>query len=260
MRELILYFTIYSFLGWLSETIYCFIIDKKFTYRGFLYGPVCPIYGFGALTVLVVLDGVKDNVFVVFLGGMILASVLEYITSYILEKLFNMKWWDYSEHKFNINGRVCLLNSTLFGLLSVFIIEILQPSIKDFLTALPSSMVYSLSGIIALIFIVDLTFTVIHLLHLKEHLAKLENIKADLKKLNIQLEQFSEKEINKIKVELEKRNNEKEHRKLLELQSRLSSLRKEAKVNKRILSAFPNSKHIRKHNALKELKGLINNK
>lgn len=257
MRELILYFTIYSFLGWLSETIYCFIIDKKFTYRGFLYGPVCPIYGFGAIIVLVALDGVKDNILFVFLGGMILASILEYITSYVLEKLFHMKWWDYSNYKFNINGRVCLLNSTLFGLLSVFIVEVLQPFIKDILTSFSSSLVYSLSGIIAIIFIVDLTFTVAHLLHLKEHLAQVKDIKLELNKLGVQFEQFSESEINKLKSEIEKRRANNEYNKLLELNNRIKVLKREAKVNRRLLNAFPNSKHLDRHKELNNIKNLI---
>ncbi len=257
MRELILYFTIYSFLGWLSETIYCFIIDKKFTYRGFLYGPVCPIYGFGAIIVLSALDGLKDNVLFVFLGGMILASILEYITSYILEKLFNMKWWDYSKHKFNINGRVCLLNSTFFGLLSVFIIEVLQPSIKDILTSLSSSIVYSLSGIISIIFIIDLIFTVTHLLHLKEHLVKVKDIKVELNKLGIQLEKFSESEINKLKIEIQNRRTNKEYDKLLDLSNRIKELKREAKINRRLLNAFPNSKHLYDYKGLNNIKNLI---
>lgn len=261
MRELVVYFTIYSFLGWLAETIYCFITDKKFTYRGFLYGPVCPIYGFGGVIVSKFLHGIEGNPIKVFFGGMILASILEYITSYILEKLFHMKWWDYSHHKFNINGRVCLLNSTLFGLLSVFIVEVLEPMLRDSVSSIPSSIIYPLSTIIIIAFIVDLTFTVAHLIHLKDHLSRLKNIKNDLKELNIEFKQFTEIEYEKIKIEIEMRRKHGQNiKKLNELMMKLDLLKAEAKQNRRILRAFPHAKYNKEHNHFKELKNLINNK
>ncbi|MBS6043935.1 MAG: putative ABC transporter permease, partial [Clostridium baratii] len=155
-----MYFTIYSFLGWLSETIYCYIIDKKFTYRGFLYGPVCPIYGFGGIIVTECLRGMKGNIIEVFFGGMILASILEYITSYVLQKLFNMKWWDYSEHKFNINGRVCLLNSTMFGILAVVIVYVLEHLFKNTVVYIQHKIFFPVSFFILYGFIVVYLFSV----------------------------------------------------------------------------------------------------
>lgn len=261
MRELIVYFTIYSFLGWLAETIYCFIIDKKFTYRGFLYGPVCPIYGFGGVIVVKFLQGMGSNPIKVFFGGMILASILEYITSYVLEKLFHMKWWDYSTYKFNINGRVCLKNSIFFGILALFIVEVLEPMLRDSVTSIPSSIIYPLSAIITIIFIVDLTFTVAHLIHLREHLARLKNIKNDLKELNIEFKQFTEGEYEKIKIEIEMRKSHGQNiDKLNKLMMRLDSLKHEAKQNRRVLKAFPNAKYNKEHTHFKELKNLIDNK
>lgn len=228
MSQLIIFFTICSFLGWVAETIYCFIIDKKFTYRGFLYGPVCPIYGFGAVIVYMLLGkdsflgDLKMNVIEVFFCGMILASILEYITSYILEKLFHMKWWDYSHHKFNINGRVCLLNSTLFGLLSVFIVKILEPMLKDFIGGMSLAITYPLAVIVTIIFIIDLIFTVAHLLHLKDHLVRFEDIKDKLRELNIQVKEFTEIEYDKIKIEIqERKKNGQDIKKLNELMMKL---------------------------------------
>ncbi|MEG1001769.1 putative ABC transporter permease [Clostridium sp.] len=262
MRELIIFFTIYSFLGWVCETIYCFIIDKKFTYRGFLYGPVCPIYGYGALIVTACLNRFKGNIVFVFLGGMILASVLEYFTSFILEKLFNMKWWDYSKHKFNINGRVCLLNSTMFGILSVIIIEVLDPIFKDLVSKIPHVILYESAAIIAGIFIIDTIFTTAHLIHLKEHLAKIKNIKQDLKELNIRMESFAENEINKIKDEAIKRKDLSDHNneKLEKLFVKIEGLKKASKESSRILKAFPHAKYIKDHDRLKDLKSLIGGK
>lgn len=259
MRELIIYFTIYSFLGWLSETIYCYIIDKKFTYRGFLYGPVCPIYGFGGIIVTECLRGMKGNIIEVFFGGMILASILEYITSYVLQKLFNMKWWDYSEHKFNINGRVCLLNSTMFGILAVVIVYVLEPLCKNTVVSIPHKILYPLSAVITTVFIVDTIFTVAHLIHLREHLASLTNIKDELKELNIKLESFGEAGVRKLKQELEKRKGQNNDR-LEKLLLKLDNLKKEGKESNRILKAFPHAKHTKHHNHLKDLKSLINGK
>lgn len=106
--EIILYFFIYAFLGWVSECIYCSIGHKKIINRGFLNGPVCPIYGFGALIVIFFLKRYENNVLELFLYGIIVTSILEYITGYLLEMIFNTTWWDYSRKKFNIKGRVCL--------------------------------------------------------------------------------------------------------------------------------------------------------
>ncbi|HBB29668.1 MAG TPA: hypothetical protein DC000_10580, partial [Clostridiales bacterium] len=106
-----IYFIMYSVIGWICEVIFCSIPEKKFINRGFLNGPLCPIYGFGALIVIFFLTPFKDSIFLVFIFGLIVTSTLEYFTSYAMEKLFHSKWWDYSNNRFNINGRVCLLNS-----------------------------------------------------------------------------------------------------------------------------------------------------
>ena len=124
-----LYFFIYSFLGWVCESIYCSCLQKKIINRGFLNGPVCPVYGVGALIIIIGCWSYRDSMIGVFISGMILTSMLEYITATILEKLFHAKWWDYSNHKCNINGKVCLLNSTMFGIMSVFVVEFLHPFI-----------------------------------------------------------------------------------------------------------------------------------
>ena len=108
---------VYSFIGWCGEMLYCSACQRRLCEkRGFLNGPLCPIYGHGALIVLFCLDGGCHSPILTFLLGGILTTMLEYLTSYTMEKLFHMRWWDYSQFKLQINGRVCLLNSTLFGL------------------------------------------------------------------------------------------------------------------------------------------------
>ena len=124
-------FYIYSILGWLGETLYVSIPKKQFIDRGFLIGPYCPIYGSGAITIIIYLTQYKENPLTVFLMGIILCSILEYFTSYIMEKLFNARWWDYSNDKYNLNGRICLKNSIIFGLAGIAVIYLTQPLINN---------------------------------------------------------------------------------------------------------------------------------
>ncbi len=175
-----LYFIIYSILGWICEVVYCYIPSKKFTNRGFLDGPYCPIYGFGALIVAYFLIPVRHNIGLVFILGMVLASVLEYITSYVMEKLFNTRWWDYSNHKLNINGRVCLLNSFLFGILSIITMYLIHPFVIDLITKIPVDIVPIISTVVLVLFTVDCIKTVMELINLKQRLLKLHQLKEEL--------------------------------------------------------------------------------
>ena len=128
--QLFLAFLTYSFLGWVCETVYCSIGQRKFVNRGFLNGPLCPVYGFGAMAVLFFLRPVRENLLVLYLSGVLVTSVIEYITGFLLEKLFATKWWDYSTYRFNIHGRVCLRNSLMFGVLSVIAARVIDPVVQ----------------------------------------------------------------------------------------------------------------------------------
>ena len=108
-----LLFIIYSFLGWCIESIYCMIEQRKVVSRGFLIGPYCPIYGWGALIMIFTLQRYLNDPIVLFVMGALVASVIEYITSLVMEKIFHARWWDYSHMKFNVNGRICLTNFNL---------------------------------------------------------------------------------------------------------------------------------------------------
>ena len=124
-----LYFIIYAFLGWSMEVI-CKLIEKhRFINRGFLVGPICPIYGYGVLLIVLLIGSTKGDLLAVFLKSILVCSILEYLTSYFMEKIFNARWWDYSRRKFNLNGRICLETMLPFGILGVFVIYILHPFI-----------------------------------------------------------------------------------------------------------------------------------
>lgn len=135
--NILLFFFIYSFLGWLCECIYCSVPAHKFINRGFLAGPYCPIYGFGALAVIHMLDPFGYNAILLFLMGTIVTSVLEYITSWGMEVLFHTKWWDYSAHPCNLNGRICLKNSLLFGCMVLVVYYFIHPAIEHLVSMVP---------------------------------------------------------------------------------------------------------------------------
>lgn len=148
-------FFVYSFLGWIMEVLITLKDDKKFVNRGFLIGPVIPIYGFGALLITILLERFSNNIILLFFMGMIVCSLLEYITSYVMEKLFKTRWWDYSKRMFNLNGRICLRNSIAFGVFSILIIYYSNPVIMNLLDIINPILLKITITIITIIFILD---------------------------------------------------------------------------------------------------------
>ena len=179
------YFIVYAFLGWICEDIYCGVGKRKFINRGFLYGPYCPIYGFGALLVIYPLLMVSKHPIVVFIFGMVLTSILEYITSFVMEKLFATRWWDYSTYPFNINGRICLQNSLLFGLMALVVVYGLHPIVSRFVERIPLGFLVIFLIMFTIFFVIDIVNTVIVLLRRKKVFLKL---KEDIDELRAQFE------------------------------------------------------------------------
>ena len=136
VEKLFLWFLFYSFCGWVYESILVSILERRPVNRGFLNGPLCPIYGAGAVGAVVVL-GQVHNPLVMFLLSMVGASILEYVTSWVMEALFHARWWDYSDYKFNLNGRICLLGAFVFGVGGVLITSVIQPQVAGVTDRLP---------------------------------------------------------------------------------------------------------------------------
>ncbi len=159
-----LLFIMYSFLGWLMEVTLTFIRSKKFVNRGFLIGPYCPIYGYGVLGILFLIGKNTNDVLAVFLKSILICSILEYLTSYFMEKLFKVRWWDYSNKKFNINGRICLETMIPFGILGSFCVYILNPFFIKVLYLIPSTIRLILFIVLLICYIVDniISFNVIN--------------------------------------------------------------------------------------------------
>lgn len=159
-----LLFLIYSFIGWIIEVVSCFIIERRFINRGFLIGPYCPIYGIAVLIMILYLTQYKDNLVTVFLLAFIICSFLEYMVSVILEKIFKVRWWDYHNRKFNLNGRICLSNAIMFGLASVIVICFLNPIIENLILKIPDIVLIILSIVLFIVFFVDcvLSFNIVY--------------------------------------------------------------------------------------------------
>lgn len=172
----VIYFFIYAILGWMMEVILTLINEHKFVNRGFLIGPYCPIYGTGVLLILLVIGANTTDVLGVFLKAILICSLLEYFTSYLLEKAFKIRWWDYSQKKFNINGRVCLDVMLGFGILALLVIYVLQPIVVNIVDLIPNNISYILAIILVIIYIADHAISCVLLVKIK---GKIKNEKKD---------------------------------------------------------------------------------
>ena len=157
---LILYFFVSSLIGYIVEVLYCSIGEKRLVNRGFLHGPYLPIYGFGALIIVLLFSRFSDNVLVLFLLSVLGTSLLEYLTSYLLEVLFHAKLWDYSTYPLNLHGRVCALNSTLFGLLSLGLIYGIHPFLVRQLALLREPVLSYSARLVLLVISIDTTSSI----------------------------------------------------------------------------------------------------
>ena len=158
-----IYFIIYSFIGWAMEVFFCFYKEHKFVNRGFLIGPVCPIYGWGVLLIVFLIDGNKSDILAVFLKSIFICSILEYSTSFVMEKLFKARWWDYSNRRFNINGRICLETMIPFGILGSIVILYVHPFIVNMVSKLNNKLIliFGISLIVLYLFDNFISFNVL---------------------------------------------------------------------------------------------------
>lgn len=177
----ILYFLIYAFLGWCCEVSFATLKTGKFVNRGFLNGPICSIYGFGMVIVLLVLTPVKDNPFILFICSMLLATLLEIVTGFILEKFFHKKWWDYSKEPFNIKGYVCIRFSILWGICCLLIVDIFHPLIEKLVSNIPNNVAIIIIIISAVLYVVDHIVTILQVINYGKHTKELERLSNDLR-------------------------------------------------------------------------------
>jgi len=256
-------FFIYAVIGWLWETFYCSFRAKKFVYRGFLIGPYCPVYGFGVLSVLYLVEPYQNNLFVLFIFSTVLVTVLEFLTSYFLEKLFHTTWWDYHHLPFNIQGRVALPISLFWGAGCVLITEVIHPRIMSLESVLEAKLGWYLPIAIVLVMGADTIYTVINMISFQKALKKwsqaLEEGKAEFlaKKAEFS-EELKEKSSNLAK------NSDKERPLLIGrnsefmqvIQKKKESLPSFSFNQRRVLKSFEDLKHLEVNN-MSELRELL---
>ena len=246
--EVILYFFIYSVMGWLWETVYCSLKAGKFVYRGFLLGPYCPIYGFGIIMVLYFIEPFHNNLVLLYVFSTIIVTLLEFFTSYFLEKIFHTTWWDYHNVPFNIQGRIALPVSAFWGVGCVLVVRVIHPFVTKIVETLYNSFNITVPAAILCIMAADTVFSLLNMFSLQKFLldfhTKLENqsktLKSSIKVRAQHFNDFIESETNK-KNELKEKIKEKGMHEKENLELKLS-MRKLRFNEKRMLNSFPNMK------------------
>ena len=183
IREIEMYimlFFIYSLAGWLIEMIPATIREKKFVDRGFLVGPYCPIYGCGVILITLLLQKYADDIVVTFFLSVIICGTLEYLTSYIMEKIFKARWWDYSNNKFNINGRICLETLVPFGIGGVLVLFVFNPFLEKIINLIPDLALNIVTGVLCVLFLIDCIVSFKIILNLKEMTKELKDNTAEI--------------------------------------------------------------------------------
>ena len=192
----VLTFFLYSAVGWFIESCYCSVRPRKWINRGFLYGPMCPIYGSGAVMLSLALGqfsrlsihwhGFFITPVFTFLLGALLADVLEFFTSLIMEKLFHARWWDYSQKKFNIQGRICLTHTLYWGGATLIFLYFIDPRVSALLLSIPVTYRRIITGVIFAVFLVDLILTVKKTADLRKLTVKIDALTGELNRLRLE--------------------------------------------------------------------------
>lgn len=187
-------FFIFCFAGWVYESTFVSIRDRKLVNRGFLIGPYLPLYGFGAVSVYILLRPFAKIPTLLYVMGMIVATVLEYITSWLLEICFQAQWWDYSKEPYNFKGRVALIPSMFWGILSLIMFDFLQPAATYIIEAIPKNVGRVVVLAIVVVMSVDTVFTVINAINFRKQLENLYAFKREIEELleDVQLRSVKE--------------------------------------------------------------------
>lgn len=247
LYKLIFFFVIYSLLGWISEVSYAFYNRRIFINRGFLFGPICPIYGLGLVIVIILTNSIKNNLFLLFIFATLITSLLEYVTGFILEKLFHSKWWDYTDDPLNLHGRICLQFSIIWGLATTIIIKVIHPIIIFFIDAIPFQIIKYILYLLIFTLILDFSFTLKSLTKLKPILTEILKIRNELKGKYVHI--VSSTKVKTLeKIEITELN-------LKEIMNRYNTYYNNLSFNhRRLLKAFPTVSIFKVENLSKQIK------
>lgn len=242
-------FIIYAFLGWCSEVAFAAVNKGKFVNRGFLNGPVCPIYGVGMLIVVLCLWNLRDRPLLLFLGSALLTTALEFVTGFVLERFFHDKWWDYSDMPFNIKGYVCLKFTILWGLAASFIIGAIHRFIYMLIEKTPFVLGVILLAVFSAAFIADFIVTLTALVKLPKKLRAMAEAERALRAVsdkigeNISDTTIAAKEKGEALAEENKPRLEELKAEYEKKKKELSAMLERNFVQRRIFKAFPNLKN-----------------
>ena len=188
LGQWLLFFFLYCFLGWVWESCYVSAKRRQWVNRGFLHGPMLPIYGTGAVIILLATIPVRDSLWLVFLLGMLAATALEYVTGAAMEALFKVRYWDYSHKKFNFQGQICLESSLAWGVLTILMTRMIHKPIEAFALWLPSSVLTGVTMVVTVIFAADFALSFKAALDLRDVLVRMEQAKDELEKMQRRLD------------------------------------------------------------------------
>ena len=246
----ILYFFVYGFLGWCTEVIFAAFKQHRFVNRGFLNGPICPIYGVGVTLGIACLEAFQSNLLLLYISSVILVTVLEGVTGWAMDKLFHNKWWDYSKLPFNIGGYVCLLFSLIWGVACVFIVYFVHPLIHQVLSLIPHTAGIALIAILGIALLSDMIVTTSAIVKFNQYLELLKHITDELHAISNQIgaelyqnvmhvldmQESSRQKLDDVKLEV----SEEIRMQIVELKTRAQNLgEKVPKPARRLLKAFP---------------------
>lgn len=209
----VLFFFIYSFIGWVWESCYVSVRKRRWVNRGFMHGPMLPLYGSGALVVLVSTIGVRENTPLVFLLGMLAATVLEYFTGAAMERLFHVRYWDYSNQKLNLHGYICVSSSLCWGCFSILLVRVVHVPIETAVLQIPLAVAEVIAFVLAVAAAVDLTQAFNEAMDLKRILVQLEESREQIRKMQEKLKVAVEDARQDYLLHLEERSREKRSRK-----------------------------------------------
>ncbi|SHK27052.1 putative ABC transporter permease [Hespellia stercorisuis] len=240
--DILLYFFIYGFFGWCCEVGYAAVKSGKFVNRGFLNGPICPIYGVGVTMVVFFLTPWRDNLILLYLTSVVLVTVLEGVTGYAMDKIFHNKWWDYSGQPLNIGGYVCLLFSLVWGVACVVIVDFVHPLFSKVLSYLPFAVGVILIVVLVALLVVDLYVTSASIVKMNKHLESMEKIAKELHEIS---DQIGEEIFTRVTATMEKQEDISE-----EMQGHIAELKEKyqelssrgSRVSRRLVRAFPKMK------------------
>ncbi len=182
--EILALFLIYAFLGWCVEVIYHAVVKGSFINRGFDIGPLCPIYGFGALAVILFLEPLRSNWGAFYIASVLFTTLIEFLTGFLLERFFNEKWWDYSDEPFNIKGYICPRFSLIWGFACVIVVYVIHPTIMGIISIIPITLGTALLAVCYVTFAADLVVTLINVMHIRSSLHAVAEIERSLEKLS----------------------------------------------------------------------------